>query len=333
MLQPTKSTLADVAPWDLTRDYHSFANTEQVQVTHVSLDVMVDFDAQRLFAKATLSLDFLECDVTELWLDSRDLTILAVTCFNATEGVNALTEMDEEPLDFVLNEADPILGQKLCITLPESPCKQVCIHYQTSPSAQGLQWLAPEQTAGKQLPYLFSQSQPINARSWIPLQDTPKARITFDAKVQVPKGMRAVMSAMNHPDTPLNGVFHFEMEQPIPTHLMALAVGDIAFQAIGPRCGVYTEPSTLVAAAKEFEDTEHMLDVAESLLGPYVWGRYDMIILPPSFPFGGMENPRLAFLTPTLIAGDKSLVSTVAHELAHSWTGNLVSMRLGVISG
>ena len=331
MLQTTKNKLADATTWDLTRDYHSFANTEQVQVRHVSLDLVVDFDAQRLFGKATLSLDYLEPDVTELWLDSRDLTILAVTAVNAADSVNAtdtvsfLIEANEEPLEFVLSEANSILGQKLCISLPTSPCKQVCIHYQTSPAAQGLQWLAPEQTAGKQLPYLFSQSQPINGRSWIPLQDTPKARVTFDAKVQVPKGMRAVMSAMNHPDTPLNGVFHFEMERPIPTHLMALAVGDIAFQAIGPRCGVYTEPSMLVAAAKEFEDTEYMLEVAESLLGPYVWGRYDMIILPPSFPFGGMENPRLAFLTPTLIAGDKSLVSTVAHELAHSWTGNLVS--------
>ncbi len=185
--------------------------------------------------------------------------------------------------------------------------------------------LTPEQTAGKQQPYLFSQSQPINARSWIPLQDSPKVRITFDAKVHVPLGMRAVMSAMNHPETPLEGAFTFEMEKPIPTHLMALAVGDIAFQAIGPRCGVYTEPSMLKAAVAEFDDTEHMLEVAEALLGPYVWDRYDIIVLPPSFPFGGMENPRLAFLTPTLIAGDKSLVSTVAHELAHSWTGNLVS--------
>ena len=193
MLQPTKSTLADATTWDLTQDYHSFANTEQVQVRHVSLDLVVDFDAQRLFGKATLSLDYLEPDVTELWLDSRDLTILAVTAVNAADSVNAtdtmsvLTTENEEPLDFVLSEAISILGQKLCISLPTSPCKQVCIHYQTSPAAQGLQWLAPEQTAGKQLPYLFSQSQPINARSWIPLQDTPKARVTLMLKCKCPK--------------------------------------------------------------------------------------------------------------------------------------------------
>lgn len=299
--------------WDFTRDYHSFANTDQVQVTHLSLTLTVDFEARTLLGEAVLSLRYIESQVAELWLDTRGLGILSVT-----------TET-QIPLEFSLEESNEILGQKLSIRLPQLQCERVCIRYLTSTEAQGLQWLAPEQTAGKQLPYLFSQSQPINARSWIPLQDTPKVRITFDAKVQVPKGMRAVMSAMNHPETPLEGTFQFEMEKPIPTHLLALAVGDLAFQAIGPRSGVYTEPCMLEAAATEFADTEHMLDVAQSLLGPYAWGRYDMIILPPSFPFGGMENPRLAFLTPTLIAGDKSLVSTVAHELAHSWTGNLVS--------
>ncbi|MGX7652092.1 M1 family metallopeptidase [Shewanella putrefaciens] len=317
-IESTHSHLFINTDWDLTRDYHSFANSEQVQVTHVSLELSVDFYAQRLTGKATLSLNFVQSHVAELWLDTRDLTILAVTTVNA-EPLNV------EFLDFEFQENNPILGQKLCIRLPRTPCYQICIEYQTSPNAQGLQWLTPEQTAGKQQPYLFSQSQPINARSWIPLQDSPKVRITFDAKVHVPQGMRAVMSAMNHPETPLEGAFTFEMEKPIPTHLMALAVGDIAFQAIGPRCGVYTEPSMLKAAVAEFDDTEHMLEVAEALLGPYVWDRYDIIVLPPSFPFGGMENPRLAFLTPTLIAGDKSLVSTVAHELAHSWTGNLVS--------
>ncbi|QYJ77854.1 M1 family metallopeptidase [Shewanella acanthi] len=299
--------------WDLNRDYHSFANSDQIQVTHLSLDLSVDFDTQLVAGSATLSLTYLDEKVTELWLDSRELKIQSVV----TESNQALA--------FSFTETSDILGQKLCIQLPASHCTHITIQYQTSPSAQGLQWLTPEQTAGKRLPYLFSQSQPINARSWLPLQDTPKVRITFDAKVTVPKGMRAVMSAMNQPDTPLEGVFQFEMEKPIPTHLMALAVGDLAYQAIGPRSGIYTEPSMLAAAVAEFNDTEHMIDVAESLLGAYAWGRYDMIILPPSFPFGGMENPRLAFLTPTLIAGDKSLVSTVAHELAHSWTGNLVS--------
>lgn len=301
-----------VTQWDNQQDHHSFANVDALRVTHLSLALEVDFAAQQLIGCARLNLDYREQDCRILYLDTRDLTITSVL----DEAGNALV--------YRVDEQDVVRGQRLAIEL-SSPSKQVTVHYHTSPSAQGLQWLSPEQTSGKQLPFLFSQSQPINARSWIPLQDSPKARITFDAKITVPPGMRAVMSAMNHGDAPLTGEFSFEMEKPIPTHLLAIAVGDLHFGAIGPRTGVYAEPEVLSAAVKEFEDTEKMVEIAESLLGPYAWDRYDMLILPPSFPFGGMENPRLAFMTPTLIAGDKSLVSTVAHELAHSWTGNLVS--------
>ncbi|MCE9685168.1 M1 family metallopeptidase [Shewanella sp. AS16] len=298
--------------WDTNRDYHSFANPDEVRVAHLALTLAVDFDARRLAGTAELSLTYMLPDVRHLFLDSKDLQILKVQT------------PDGEALPYCLDARDPVLGQRLNIALESHPAKMV-IHYLTSPQAQGLQWLAPEQTRGKRLPYLFSQSQPIDARSWIPLQDTPQARITFEAKLTVPKGMRAVMSAMNSADTPLEGQFAFSMEKPIPTHLLALAVGELAYAELGPRSGIYTEPAMLAAAAAEFEDTEQMMAIAESLLGPYAWGRYDILVLPPSFPFGGMENPRLAFITPTLIAGDKSLVSTVAHELAHSWTGNLVS--------
>ncbi|MFV7783376.1 M1 family metallopeptidase [Shewanella marisflavi] len=298
--------------WDNQQDHHSFANVDDLRVTHLSLALSVDFAAQQLSGSARLTLDYRDGDCRSLYLDTRELTIKSVH----DEAGNALA--------FQLDQQDSVRGQRLVITLVE-PSSEVIVNYHTSPQAQGLQWLSPEQTSGKQLPFLFSQSQPINARSWVPLQDTPRARITFDAEIKVPKGMRAVMSAMNHGDAPLEGIFHFEMEKPIPTHLLAIAVGDLHFGAIGPRTGVYAEPQILSAAVKEFEDTEKMVEIAESLLGPYAWGRYDMLVLPPSFPFGGMENPRLAFMTPTLIAGDKSLVSTVAHELAHSWTGNLVS--------
>lgn len=298
--------------WDNNQDHHSFANADHVRVTHLDLALSVQFEKKQLLGTAHLHLNYLDPQCRQLYLDCRALTIESV--------------IDDagQALAFCIDDQDSILGERLNISLL-STTKQVSIHYRTSAAAQGLQWLAPEQTSGKQLPFLFSQSQPINARSWIPLQDTPKARITFNATVEVPKGMRAVMSAMNDASTPLEGKFTFEMEKPIPTHLLAIAVGDLQFGNTGPRTGIYAEPEVLSAAVKEFEDTERMVAIAESLLGPYPWGRYDMIVLPPSFPFGGMENPRLAFMTPTLIAGDKSLVSTVAHELAHSWTGNLVS--------
>ncbi len=298
--------------WDNHHDYHSFANVDQIQVSHFVLDLAVDFSQKQLTGTVRLDLNYLDSACRQLYLDSRDLLIEKVC------------DQDGESLPFSFDQQNPILGQRLVISLL-SATAYVVIHYQTTPQAQGLQWLAPAQTSGKKLPFLFSQSQPINARSWIPLQDTPKARVTFEANITVPQGMRAVMSAMNDPQTPLLGHFSFTMEKPIPTHLLAIAVGDLHFGKLGERTGVYAEPELLQAAVTEFEDTEQMVEIAESLLGPYLWDRYDMIVLPPSFPFGGMENPRLAFMTPTLIAGDKSLVSTVAHELAHSWTGNLVS--------
>lgn len=298
--------------WDNNHDYHSFSNVEKVKVTHLLLALDVNFQTKQLSGVATLELERLDKDCRELWLDLRALTIVQVEDDAGSE------------LAYIIDKQNPILGQRLNISL-SSQTNKVTIHYVTSPNAEGLQWLEPEQTSGKKLPFLFSQSQPVNARSWIPLQDTPKARITFEAQVTIPLGMRAVMSAMNDAAATLNGEFTFSMEKPIPTHLLAIAVGELAFGEIGPRTGVYAEPQMLEAAVKEFEDTEKMVEIAESLLGPYPWGRYDMLVLPPSFPFGGMENPRLAFMTPTLIAGDKSLVSTVAHELAHSWTGNLVS--------
>ncbi|QLE86308.1 M1 family metallopeptidase [Shewanella sp. Scap07] len=298
--------------WDNNRDYHSFANVDAVSVTHLSLSLAVDFQQQQLSGEVRLSLNFHDIDCRTLVLDGRDLHI------------DTVVDAQGRALEFSVGTNDAILGESITVALADMT-ESVTIKYRTDPSAQGLQWLTPQQTSGKTLPFLFSQSQPINARSWIPLQDTPKARITFDANVKVPKGMRAVMSAMNDPLTPLSGSFDFTMEKPMPTHLLAIAVGDLHFGGIGARTGVYAEPEVLSAALAEFEDTEDMVVTAESLLGPYPWGRYDMIVLPPSFPFGGMENPRLAFITPTLIAGDKSLVSTVAHELAHSWTGNLVS--------
>lgn len=299
------------ANWNVQHDYHSSANVDALCVCHLELNLAVDSDLQQLSGVAQLKFTR-KIPTRFLVLDCRDLII---------EGI---ADSQANKLSYDMSDVNPVLGQKLVIDVGEQ-INNVVIHYRTSTRAQGLQWLKPEQTLGKKLPYLFSQSQPINARSWIPLQDTPKARITFNATVTAPHGFRVVMSAENKPEIPSDGVFTFCMKKPIPSHLLAIAVGELSFQATGPRSGIYTEPGMLAAAAKEFEDTESMIQMAESILGPYAWGRYDMIILPPSFPFGGMENPMLAFMTPTLIAGDKSLVSTVAHELAHSWTGNLVS--------
>ncbi|HSD29619.1 MAG TPA: M1 family metallopeptidase, partial [Vicinamibacteria bacterium] len=221
-----------------------------------------------------------------------------------------------------------VLGRRLRLSLPDGT-GEVRVRYRTSPEAPALQWLSPEQTAGGAHPFLFSQCQPIHARSVAPLPDTPRSRLTYEAELEVPEPLGAVMSAgpagVQPGDRPGTRVLRFEMPQPIPPYLLALAVGQLESRDVGPRSRVYAEPETVEAAAHEFAGTEAMIATAEALFGPYEWDRYDMLVLPPAFPYGGMENPRMTFLTPTLLAGDRSLVDVVAHELAHSWTGNLVT--------
>ena len=303
-------------PAKLPADPHSYANTAQVVVRKAALELDVDFGRRVLDGSTELSLEWQDPAARQLVLDTRDLSIASV------EAVDA--DGQARPATFALDRRDPILGSALRITL-DAQAPAVRIRYRTSPDASGLQWMTPEETAGKQHPFMFSQSEAIHARSWVPLQDTPSVHFTYTARVRVPKELRAIMSAPNEATHPLDGDFRFDMEKPIPSYLLAIAVGDIAARATGPRSAVYAEPSVVEAAAKEFADTETMIATTEKLYGPYRWGRYDLLVLPPSFPFGGMENPCMTFATPTVIVGDKSLVSLVAHELAHSWSGNLVT--------
>lgn len=307
--------------YDPGHDYFSFANSDQFVTRHLDLDLTVDFDARQLAGSVRLSMERLDPAARELVLDSRALHI---------EGVSVvLPDGSKRDAAFRIGASDKILGEPLTISLPDGfdpdPAFSVTIHYRTDPGATALQWLPPELTAGGKHPFLFSQSQDIHARSWIPLQDTPSIRVSYAATIRTPPELLALMSAENDPLTVRSGEYRFEMPQPIPSYLLAIAVGDLFFAPLGPQTGVYAEPEVLAAAAYEFADTQHMLDAAAEMYGDYQWGRYDLLILPPSFPYGGMENPRLSFITPTVIAGDRSLVSLIAHELAHSWSGNLVS--------
>ncbi|MFK7954682.1 MAG: M1 family metallopeptidase [Lysobacterales bacterium] len=311
---PDPATAPDTGPTPGV-DYHSFANVDAYLTRNVDLDLTVDFKRQVLEGSATLTIERQGGGNPALILDTRDLTVMEVLAGSAEKRAR---------VEFSLADPHPVLGTALAISLPPA-ANVVEIRYRTAPDASGLQWLAPRQTAGKQQPFLFTQAQAIHARSFVPLQDTPAVRLTYNATIRVPTALRAVMSANNSPAASPNGVYHFEMPQAIPSYLLALAVGDLEFQAMGERTGVYAEKEILAAAAAEFADTETMLEATESRYGPYQWDRYDLLILPPSFPFGGMENPRLSFITPTVIAGDKSLVSLIAHELAHSWSGNLVT--------
>ena len=292
-------------------DFHSYANAKDVYTTHLHLDLNVDFGAKVLSGSVTHDIAN-PSGAEKMILDIHQLDISHV-------------ELDDgEKTTYSVGDYDEMLGSAMSIDIKPGT-KKIKIFYKTVPESQALQWLSPQQTAGKEHPYLFTQGQAILTRTWIPCQDTPGRRITYSADIQVPSDLMAVMSADNPTEKSDDGKYHFEMKNPIPSYLIAMAVGDLEFASLGSRTGVFTEPSVIDKCIYEFADVEKMMEAAEELYGEYKWGRYDIIVLPPSFPFGGMENPKLTFATPTILAGDRSLVSLVAHELAHSWSGNLVT--------
>lgn len=293
-------------------DIHSFARPAEAVVTHLDLDIEADFQKKQIAGKARWRIQN-HAGAARLYLDSRDLAIERVTVGE-----------EEKETGFSLGNSVKFLGQPLAIeVLPET--EVVTIYYHTRPGAAALQWLEPGQTAGGKHPFLFTQSQAILARTWVPCQDSPGIRITYTARVKTDPALLAVMSAKNASGKNAAGIYTFVMSQPIPSYLLALAVGDLEYRSLGPRSGIFAEPPVVEKAADEFADTEKMIAAAEKLYGPYRWEQYDVLVLPPSFPFGGMENPRLTFATPTVLAGDRSLVALIAHELAHSWSGNLVT--------
>jgi leukotriene-A4 hydrolase len=299
------------------RDPHSYTDDTQPLTRSFDWFARVDFDTRVLTCTVTLTFTKPAAG-GPLDLDTRGLTMERVEDPSGAE------------LPYVLHPVDTILGQRLEITLPVG-ATQVRIRYRTSPEASALQWLAPEQTLGKVQPYLFSQCQAIHARSVLPCQDTPWVRQTYTATLDVPAELRGVMAAASRgredqgSGPGARALERFEMPQPIPPYLLALAVGELVSRDLSERCRVWAEPALIDAAAWEFAVVEDQLRAAEQLFGPYDWERCDLLVMPPSFPYGGMENPRLTFLTPSLLAGDRSLVSVLAHELAHSWTGNLVT--------
>jgi len=297
-----------VALTTVTMDVHSHARPNESRVTHLDLDIKVDMEARRISGTATYSLA--GDSAREVVFDTDGLLIDSVL----VDGVEAKHELGDSTF----------LGRPLEVQIAPGS-KHVSIAYRTTKGAKALQWLQPQQTGDRTHPFLFTQGQAILTRTWIPIQDSPGIRMTYSAKVRVPQGLMAVMSASNPQELDPQGVYTFQMDQPIPAYLIALSVGDLAFLPIGERTGVYAERGMVKRAAWEFADMENMLIAAEALYGPYRWGRYDVIVLPPSFPFGGMENPRLTFATPTIIAGDRSLTALIAHEMAHSWSGNLVT--------
>ncbi len=293
-----------------SKDLHTQCNADSLSIRHLDLDIKVDFISKKISGNATWTIQN-ETHQKFIRLDTYDLTIDSVL-------------VDGAKTSFVLYPMVHHLGQALEIPIQKNT-QQVKIVYSSGSNARALQWLTAQQTLGKKQPFLYTQSESIYARSWIPCPDGPGIRFTYNARVQVPKGLLALMSAENPQQVSDSGIYHFKMDIPIPAYLMALAVGDLRFKSVDARTGVYAEPPMLDKATLELSDMGRMVNTAESLYGPYRWGRYDVLVLPPGFPIGGMENPKLTFATPTIIAGDKSLVNLIAHELAHNWSGNLVT--------
>jgi aminopeptidase N len=318
LIAPSLAQAATVAPilsGPEAIDTLTYAQPEKARVTHVALDLAADFKTERLSGTATLDI-FAKPGVSTVVLDDDGLVIQRIT---DTTGHDLKWSVG------------PIEGDKGApLTVSMGNARRIVIRYISAPGASALQWLPPSLTAGKRKPFLFSQGQPTNNRSWIPTQDSPGIRQSWSAQLTVPSTLIAVMSADRLTPKGLAAGkntrrFRFDMPHPVPPYLIALAVGDLGFKSLGPTTGVYAEPVTLARAAAEFSDTEKMVKAAAALYGPYRWGRYDILVLPPSFPYGGMENPTLTFATPTILTGDKSNVDVIAHELAHSWSGNLVT--------
>ncbi|GJJ73186.1 leukotriene-A4 hydrolase [Entomortierella parvispora] len=300
-------------PYDPT----SLSNLDEVKTNHIHLDLAVSFEKKTLSGSAELEIEAIADNVTKVVLDTSFIAIHSVTVAG-------------EALKHTLEKRHEKYGSALTIELAQAVSKgdkvNILIGYATTEECTACQWLEPSQTVGKKHPYLFTQCQAIHARSMVPCQDSPSVKLTYSANINAP--LRAVMSAVpTGEEKQANGTttFKFHQKTRMPSYLIALAVGNLEGREIGPRSTVWTEPEVIEAAAWEFVDTETFIRTGEELLTPYDWGRYDLLVLPASFPYGGMENPCLTFVTPSLLAGDRSLVDVVAHEIAHSWMGNLVT--------
>jgi leukotriene-A4 hydrolase len=296
------------------REAHSYSNVDEIRTKHLHLDLKVDFENKKMTGVVRHTMERLK-DADTAIFDVNGLRVDHVTLGEKGKEIET---------NFIIGPSKKYIGSPLSVAVGKTETK-VNIYYETTDSSEALDWMSPELTAGKKFPYLYTQGQAILTRTWIPAQCTPANRITYSADIEVDKELMAIMSAKNSNKKSPDGKYHFEMKQEIPVYLIALTVGNLEYRKLGVNSGVFSEPEMVDKCAWEFTEIPKMITAAEKLYGKYQWEQYDVVVLPYSFPFGGMENPRLTFANPTLIAGDKSAVSVIAHELAHSWSGNLVT--------
>lgn len=306
------------------RDPNTLSNYNAWRTKHTTANFEIDFDAKHLKGDVTLSLERLARSESSITLDTSYLDVSSVKV-QGEEAKFELTSSRQGPY-----------GSPLKIIVSEKhqgPQFDVNISVKTTKDCTALQWMTPAQTSNKKHPYMFSQCQAIHARSLFPCQDTPdvKSTYTFNIRSSLPvlaSGLPTGARDFKHGQEGKPGTLLYTFNQPIPmaSYLFALASGDLASASIGPRSSVWTGPEELTACQWEFAaDTEKYIQTAESIVSPYAWTQYNILVLPPSFPYGGMENPIFTFATPTVVSGDRQNVDVIAHELSHSWSGNLVS--------
>jgi leukotriene-A4 hydrolase len=330
-------------------------STSAATVTHSVLDLVANFERKVLEGSVQITVRVSD-GATALVLDTNHLDIRAVrrcagpawTC-DVEEGASAAAA-DADVEGWALAEANEPFGRALSIPLAAAggATQRFVVDYATTAEGGAIQWLDAVATSDKEHPFLFTQCQAIHARSLFPCQDTPQVKATYAAVVTAPTPLRPVLSARNNGADALATVpaafahatraaadatvatasYWFDQPVPCASYLVAIAIGRLEHHAYDARCGVWAEPSVLDAARAEFDETPDFLRVGEAICGAYEWGRYDVLCMPSSFPYGGMENPCLTFVTPSLLAGDKSLADVVIHEITHSWTGNLVTNKV-----
>ena len=300
------------------KELNTFSNYDIISQTNINVHFIVDFDNKKVDGEVTISFKALE-DGEVIILDTKSLIIKSIKDNTGNE------------LDFKLDNYYRLESHGVPLKIYKEYSKDdtfdITIEYSTTKDCMAIDWLEPEQTSGGKYPFMYSQCQSILCREMLPIQDTPAVKMPVQISITVPEELIGLAAGLfvEEINNGNNKTFIYALDIPIPSYLIAIAAGDIGSQNVSERCTIYAEKTVVEKAAWEFSDTEKFLKIAENYIGEYVWEQYNILVLPPSFPFGGMENPTLTFLTPSLIAGDKSLVSVVAHEISHSWTGNLVT--------
>lgn len=322
-------------------DVNTYSNFEEIIQKNVELDVSIDFEKQQMYGTVQTEYEILNPSLNKIILDLHGPDI---------SQINLITEdYDEIPLEYEIydkNEDKEALGTPLIINL-ESLKKEnndeyekifkdklvtINIKFNTNEKCNGIQYLTKEQTHSKQYPFMFTQCEAIQCRTLFPCQDTPSVKAKYKVKTSIESPLTFLFGgiAKSHysDSSTKKKIMLFEQNIPIPSYLVAFVAGDLEFAKISKRCGVWAERGLASKAANEFIDAEKYIEIAENYLNhPYEWQTYNILVLPFSFPFGGMENPNLTFVTPALLAGDRSMSNVIGHEISHSWTGNLVTNK------